>query len=147
MRALLSVAVLLAVSLTGCTFGDDDSERPGGSVSSSPLAAADGTNLSACSDARCEVEIRENDRLTLDAGWRVATMSVEYLSEEKITLKLEGLSGPTQIEGASESDPSNFDARYVSVTPMRHSSVNDIQLSMVAGDSQRAILVLSGPPA
>ncbi|MCW6005735.1 hypothetical protein K1W54_14275 [Micromonospora sp. CPCC 205371] len=142
MRALLSSALLVAASLGGCTFSDEDGGRPGGSSSSSPLPAADGTDLGACTDAECEVEVRENDRLSLDARWRVAAMSVEYLSEEKITLKLDRVSGSLELEGDSEPDPSNFDAVYLSVTAGRQGRVNDIELRMIGGDSKRAILVL-----
>ncbi|WP_203717845.1 hypothetical protein [Asanoa siamensis] len=135
-RVLIVMAVA-AMSLSGCVAVAEPTQNA--SSSPLPLPAADSTNLAACRDAACEVEVQKEDEVHLDPGWRLSAIEVEYLSEEKITLWLKELEGPGGVVGGLDSDISGAEG-HVSVTNGRPAQINGIELTMVTGTSARAIL-------
>lgn len=131
-----TVMAALVIALSGCTAFDEPAPDP----SPSPLRAADGTDLAACRDAACEVEVREDDEMLLDPKWHIHAIKVEYLSEEKITLWLKGMTGRWHVE-CTETDLTGDDG-HVSVKDGRPCIANDLEFAMAPGDSDRAVLTL-----
>lgn len=91
--ALLAVAGLLVLS--GCGTGDDDSSNassPGPSSakssakSSAPPKPADGTDLAACADGRCEVQVSASAKLPVPRKLKVASVRVESVGSGSVTV-------------------------------------------------------------
>ncbi|MFC6930877.1 hypothetical protein ACFQHO_11395 [Actinomadura yumaensis] len=92
--ALLALAGLLVLS--GCGTGDDDSSdasSPGGSSSAKPPAKssappkpADGTDLAACADGRCEVQVSASAKLPVPRKLKVASVRVESVGSGSVTV-------------------------------------------------------------
>ena len=90
----------------------------------------DGTNLTACQDADCEVEVRVGDVLQVDATFGVDAITVTSVEQDEITLALQGSSGGLEVEGE------------LSLTISRPGRINEVQISLTGTDSDRAVLVL-----
>lgn len=104
---LVSGAVL---ALAGCGSGKGDI----GSASASPAArtpnppaasppptshhAADGTRLSSCEDATCEVEVTGPTRIPVNRKTGIAALKVRSISPEEISLTATAASTPTGYE-------------------------------------------------
>lgn len=129
----LALAAALVIALSGCAA----LEEPTPNVPSpSPLPALDGTDLDACWDASCEVEVREDDQIGLDAKWGVKVIEVQYLSEEKMTLWLKGLTRDVRLSGL------DVDSTHLTVTERHQGGIDNIEISMHAAQPHRAILLL-----
>jgi hypothetical protein len=155
---VLTVAALLA----GCDAGEVPSPQPAATPSSSASAtttspaptspalpnATDGTNLAACQDADCEVEVRVGDRLDVDAAFGVDAITVTSVEQDEITVALQGSSGGFDVEGEEISISSNCsngrcrDEGELSLTTSRPGRINEVQISLTGTDSDRAVLVL-----
>jgi hypothetical protein len=97
-RGLLAAAgVLLAVA--GCessTAGrgtaasaqptSGSSQESGPATASAAPSAADGVNISACADARCEVLVRAGTALPVPASTRVQNLKVAAVTDDRVTL-------------------------------------------------------------
>ncbi|MDP9869742.1 MULTISPECIES: hypothetical protein [Streptosporangium] len=156
-----SAAVVVAVLLAGCDPGGAPAPwtaaAPGsaalapGTVRDSPASprASDGTDLAACQDADCEVEVRPGDRLRIDAGFGVDEITVRSLGGEEIRLGLRGSSGDLHIEGESvsvEDDCTDGRCRSVgelSLATGDQGRINGVRLRLAGLASGRAVLVLS----
>jgi hypothetical protein len=130
-----TVAVALAISLSGCTAFERTAPVP----SPSPLQADDGTDLAACVDADCEVEVRESDVLRLDAGWGIGGFEVVHLSEEKITLRLTSRGGHLEMTNMQVES----DGEHLIIEGHKTGVINQIEVTMIPADSTRAVLALS----
>jgi len=108
----------------------------------------DGTNLTACQDADCEVEVRVGDVLQVDATFGVDAITVTSVEQDEITLALQGSSGGLEVEGEGISISGNctngrcVDEGELSLTISRPGRINEVQISLTGTDSDRAVLVL-----
>jgi hypothetical protein len=163
------VAVTLTVLLAGCGSAETPAQPPAaapaqppagvtGSPAAAPTAASpspsvpaasDGTDLAACRDADCEVEVREGDRLRIDARFGVDSITVRSLGGDGATLRLEGSSGGMNVEGRNVSISGScvngrcHDDGFMSLTTSHPGRINDIRLRLAAVESSRAVLVLT----
>lgn len=147
---LLLCATVLGLLLTGCGGGDGDSDGPTATPSPRPSASAtpttsappsppsspgtafptpaDGTDLKACADGRCEVEVRSGDRITFTGDRvRLDSFTVVRIADNVLTYKAAG-------PGTS------FDGR---ITVPGTLVVNDLEVEVVAVDGDRAVIRLS----
>ncbi|MFF5257905.1 hypothetical protein ACFY4C_03090 [Actinomadura viridis] len=89
---LLGVAVLTL--LAGCGAGEGGSETVGDKVPSTPAspaprAAADGTDLNACEDGSCEVEVTGPAKLPVDPKkFKTGTLEVEPGQDDTVSFTL-----------------------------------------------------------
>jgi hypothetical protein len=94
---LITAAVLLAIG--GCessTAGrgtapstqstTGTSRGPGAGTPSTPASAADGANVSACADARCEVLVRAGTAIPVPARTGIRAVRVARVTDEQVTL-------------------------------------------------------------
>jgi hypothetical protein len=111
-------------------------------------AASDGTDLAACKDAECEVEVVPGDRLKINPRFGVHAISVKSVGPEEIMLALKGSSGSLRVEGSVVSTTSSctngrcHDEGVLSLTPGQPGRINAIQLRLATANPTRAILVL-----
>ena len=118
---------------------------------SSPLLpkAADGTDLAACTDAVCEVEVKSGDELKIDAKFRVDTVIVKAIGEDAIALALKGSAGGPNVEGRNVSSSVrcvNDNCSYtgeLTVTTAGPGRINDIAVSLIDTGSGRGVLKLA----
>jgi hypothetical protein len=165
---VLFAAVTAVALLAGCSSGEAPTRRiaASGNAASTPGAtqvspalpetstspalpkAANGTDLAACKDADCEVEVRSGDRLKIDAKFGVDAITVKSLGREEIRLALKGHSGGFRVEGRNVSINGTCtngrcrDEGELSLTADRPGRINTIQLRLADVNSARAILVL-----
>ncbi|GAA3941386.1 hypothetical protein GCM10023085_23680 [Actinomadura viridis] len=89
---LLGVAVLII--LAGCGTSKDGSETADGKVPSTPAsppprAAADGTDLNACEDGSCEVEVTGPATLPVDSKkFKTGTLEVEPGQDDTVSFTM-----------------------------------------------------------
>lgn len=128
----------------------DRSASTPGVIQPSPTLpdASNGTDLEACEDADCEVEVRSGDRLKIDTAFGVDAITVKSVRREEIRLALTGSSGGLRIEGRNVSVKGTcvngrcHDEGELSLTTDNPARVNEIRLRLAGADSVRAILVL-----
>lgn len=164
-----SAAVTVGALLAGCGSGEAPAQRtatepgnpastrgtaqtspkpPEASTSPASPKASNGTDLAACKDADCEVEVRPGDRLKIDARFGVDAITVKSLGGGEIRLALEGSSGGFQVEGENVSVKSACtndrcrDEGELSLTADSPGRVNDVRLRLAEAGSTRAVLVL-----
>jgi hypothetical protein len=146
------VGLVVAALLAGCA--DEQSPKVGvesNSPISSPLLpkAADGTDLAACTDAVCEVEVKSGDELKIDAKFRVDTVIVKAIGEDAIALALKGSAGGPNVEGRNVSSSVrcvNGNCSYtgeLAVTTENPERINDVRVSLLNVNDDRAILKLA----
>jgi hypothetical protein len=168
-RARFGAAVAAVALLSGCASqetpaqppapaSNDFAPAPGKAPDSGPAsevapealtgAASDGTDLAACRDAECEVEVVPGDRLKIAHKFGVNAISVKSLGTEEIMLGLEGSSGSLRVAGNVVSTTSSCsngrcrDQGVLSLTTDRPGRINAIQLRLAKASQTRAILVL-----
>jgi len=164
-RATLGAVLMVAGLLAGCGSPEAPPQRTaaatGGTApaptsppaptatASPPPSATDGTDLTACRDADCEVEVRVGDKLRFNAAIGVDVVTVKSVNNDMITLVLRGSSGGLRIEGTGVSVSGRCtngtcrDEGQLSVTTTRPGRINKMKLSLVGVDSGRAVLALS----
>jgi hypothetical protein len=161
-------AVTVVALLAGCGSGEapqrtaaapsNSASAPGATQASPALPeastspalpkASNGTDLAACKDADCEVEVRSGDRLKIDAKFGVDAITVKSLGREEIRLTLKGSSGGFRVEGRNVRVKGTCtngrcrDEGELSLTADRPGRINTIQLRLGEVNSARAILVL-----
>jgi hypothetical protein len=162
------IAVTLTALLAGCGSAEE-SVRPAAPVPAQPPAAApgnpaastpspvqaspsakasNGTDLAACKDADCEVEVREGDRLKIDPRFGLDTITVRSIGRGEVTVALEGTSGQLKAEGRNVSVSTScmngrcHDQGMMSLTTTWPGRINKIRLRLVAITDSRAILSL-----
>ncbi|WP_187284652.1 hypothetical protein [Streptomyces sp. uw30] len=91
--------------------------------------AVDGTDLDACFDNACEVEVTGADTIQLDGTAGVDELSIDSVADN--TLTLTGSSG----NGAQQSTASQ--------TAPGRSTINDLVVDLISVDGDRAIIRLS----
>ncbi|WP_405593335.1 hypothetical protein [Streptomyces sp. NBC_01092] len=91
--------------------------------------AVDGTDLDACFDNACEVEVTGGDTIQLDGTAGVDELSIDSVADN--TLTLTGSSG----NGAQQSTASQ--------TAPGRSTINDLVVDLISVDGDRAIIRLS----
>lgn len=158
-KAILTVVLVASAALTllaGCGGGDTPSKqnshaKPNSSAPASPRAlseATDGTNLAACRDANCAVDVRVADRLAIDSTFGLDSITVKAIGNDKITLATQGTSGGLQAEGTNVSTSSSCvnnrcrDEGELSISTSRSGRVNDVDLKLAKIDGDHAALVL-----
>jgi len=164
-----AAAVAAVALLAGCGSGEaptrrsaaasSDSAPTPGAAQESPLPqetstspalpkASNGTDLAACKDADCEVEVRPGDRLKIDAKFGLDAITVKSFGRDEIRLALQGSSGGLHVEGRNVSVNSACtngrcrDEAEMSLTTDRPGRINTIQLRLAELNSDRAVLAL-----
>ncbi|WP_203972790.1 hypothetical protein [Planotetraspora silvatica] len=164
-----AAAAAAVALLAGCGSGEEPTQRsaaassnsastpevalasplpPEASTSPASPKAANGTDLAACKDADCEVEVRPGDRLKIDAKFGLDSITVKSLGRDEIRLALQGSSGGLHVDGRNVSVNSSctngrcHDEGEVSLTTERPGRINTIQLRLAEVASDHAILVL-----
>ena len=90
-----------ALALAGCGSGGDGtrsaSSSPSAHVSNppTPRGAADGTNVNACTDGACEIEVTGPTRIPLGHGSDIASLKVTSISAGELSLTAIAASTPT----------------------------------------------------
>lgn len=118
----------------GCGVGLTDAAKTVESVSKGTPSAgdgqpADGTDLGACFDNACEVEVTGGDTIQLDGTAGVDELKIDSVADN--TLTVTGLSG----NGAQQSTASQ--------TAPGRSTINDLVVDLIRIDGDRAIIRLS----
>ncbi|WP_327583807.1 hypothetical protein OHA25_49610 [Nonomuraea sp. NBC_00507] len=115
----------------------------------SPQSAADGSDLAACKDADCEVEIRAGDRLTIDERFGVQRLTISSLNADEAVLTLLGSTGGLRAEGMSVSVSGTCvngrcrDEGKLTLTPHSPGRINSIRLELPYLTDDHAILRLT----
>ncbi|MEW9530172.1 hypothetical protein [Microbispora sp. NPDC049125] len=114
---------------------------------SSPSATPHSTDLAACRDGDCEVEVRRDDRLKVDPKFGVDSVTVVSLGDGYIRLALEGHTGGLHVQGGGNVSVSGscvngrcHDEAEMSLTPDMPVRVDGLRLVLVSSDSSRAVL-------
>jgi hypothetical protein len=121
-----------SASATPATGTPSTTPQPARS-SASPAARkpADGTHLAACSDARCEVEVKAGDVIHFNAGATrkagFGDLTVKSVRENKVVYAMAG------------------HATFTQPGPNRSANVNGISLTLVRADGKRAVIRVGGP--
>jgi hypothetical protein len=112
------------------------------------MPAADGSDLAACQDASCVVEVRQGDRLKINAKFGLDAITVKAIRAKGVTLALRGRGGGLQLMGMNVSVSSTCvndqcrDEASLLLTTGRPGRVNDIGLRLKEVGSDRAVLAL-----
>ncbi|MBO0881871.1 MAG: hypothetical protein J2P17_16325 [Mycobacterium sp.] len=93
-RAARPLAMLAAamLALAGCGQGDETSPRPTARSESSPPGQpalptpADGSNLAACRDGRCEVGVNASMKIPVPRKLRVDSVQVQSVGADSVTI-------------------------------------------------------------
>ena len=168
-RARFGAAVAAVALLSGCVSQETPAQQPAPALNElAPApekapdpgpasevapealtgAASDGTDLAACKDAECEVEVVPGDRLKIAHRFGVNAIRVKSLDTDEIMLGLEGSSGSLRVAGNVVSTTSSCsngrcrDQGVLSLTTDRPGRINAIQLRLAKANQTRAILVL-----
>lgn len=88
-------------------------------------AAADGTDLRACRDGRCEVQVSPHDRIPAPSGMGIDTITVTAITADGITLTG---TGPGTVVSVGWGGPGET------------SYLNDLAITLVAVADGRAVL-------
>ncbi|MFC7327827.1 hypothetical protein [Marinactinospora rubrisoli] len=156
-RPPMTAATLIAtvVLLGGCGAADtpedgQDAESSAPSTSANGAAgtstasaapqdlpqAADGTDLAACSDADCEVQVAEGDEFPLDGGYGLDRMVFDTVDEE--TVAFSGYGPGSQVSGSVPAPSADTADTALFV-------MNGIEVTVVAVDGEHAIVRLTPP--
>ncbi|WP_285704582.1 hypothetical protein [Microtetraspora sp. NBRC 16547] len=107
------------------------------------------TNLAACADADCEVEVRPGDRLKINSRFGVDAITVNSVSTEEVRLRIEGTSGGLDVEGENTSVQGSCtngrcrDEGEMSLTTDMPGRINKVRLRLVKSDFSHAVLMLT----
>lgn len=110
--------------------------------------AANGTDLAACRDADCEVEVTVNDELPIDGKFGIDLITVTTVGADRVRLGVLGTAGGLEVEGLDVSASGSCtngncrDVGELSLTTEIDGRINDILLSLGGLDGERAVLVL-----
>ncbi|GLW98171.1 hypothetical protein Misp02_22580 [Microtetraspora sp. NBRC 16547] len=169
------VAIGVAVLLAGCDSGRAPTQHVGTVSSGLPLTpipspaspapsqafpspsqvspsrpvASKRTNLAACADADCEVEVRPGDRLKINSRFGVDAITVNSVSTEEVRLRIEGTSGGLDVEGENTSVQGSCtngrcrDEGEMSLTTDMPGRINKVRLRLVKSDFSHAVLMLT----
>ncbi|WP_405086509.1 hypothetical protein [Microbispora sp. NBC_01389] len=133
-----------AVSTTMSTTVPAPSATP--APAALPAAAAD---PEACRNADCEVEVRQGDRLRLDAATGLDALTVAALDQGVVRLRFEGSSGGYRVEGMNvgvSQDCVNGRCRTrgsLTLTMDRPARIGDIHLRLTSVRPDEAVLAIS----
>lgn len=73
------------------TPSESSAPSPSGTPTAAPLPeAADGTDLTACADADCEVVVEEGDEFAMDGSYGVEQFTVESVGADGLSMAGEG---------------------------------------------------------
>ncbi|MBA8949126.1 hypothetical protein ACFQU9_30055 [Actinomadura namibiensis] len=145
-RVLVAVAVL---ALTGC--GPTDTSPPDASArKKTPSAptlpkAADGTDLKACADGRCEVQVDAPADLPVPRKLQVASVRVQSVGPDTVTLVGRPLGSRTGgfCTGVKCSSSSAGGKFTLTLGPASTGSQNDLKVTVVAVNGGSAVLRLA----
>lgn len=119
MRSWGIAVIAVAVLLGGCDSAVSGTALPGTAVprptapptalSAAPPTATDGTNVSACADAPCEVSVGPGTAIPLPANTEVKNVKVTTVTRDRVTLTGEdaGNSSSGSCTGQCDSNDSN----------------------------------------
>ncbi|WP_327047224.1 hypothetical protein OG320_04865 [Microbispora sp. NBC_01189] len=103
----------------------------------------------ACRNADCEVEVRQGDRLRLDAATGLDALTVAALDQGVVRLRFEGSSGGYRVEGMNvgvSQDCVNGRCRTrgaLTLTMDRPARIGDIHLRLTSVRPDEAVLAIS----
>ncbi|MEC3980761.1 hypothetical protein [Amycolatopsis sp. H20-H5] len=158
MNTVRWLAVLVATSamaLAGCTGTPvQGSAAPQGSAASRPSTAepsktsapqaADGTDLSACSDGTCQVRVTVSAKITLPASTRVESLTVTAIADGHVTLTGHDIGnrhGGASIGECSLSSNNNDLTMVVGVSGSCRP--NNLRVDVVSVDGDSAVLSIA----
>ncbi|WP_182873777.1 hypothetical protein [Microbispora sp. H10670] len=107
------------------------------------------TDPEACRNADCEVEVRQGDRLRLDAATGLDALTVAALDQGMVRLRFEGSSGGYRVEGMNvgvSQDCVNGRCRTrgaLTLTMDRPARIGDIHLRLTSVRPDEAVLAIS----
>lgn len=151
-RAVAAMAMSGTLVLAGCGLGDEDSpssssrsgtpSKPATSAPSAPPQAADGTDLSACADGRCEVRVGASGRIPVPRKLGVDSVRVEAVGSGAITIVGRYIGGRQggYCTGVRCSSVGNGNRFKLTLAPDSLSSQNDLSITAVAIDGGMAVL-------
>ncbi|MGK5552997.1 hypothetical protein ACSNOI_15395 [Actinomadura kijaniata] len=149
-RRGLVVVAALALALAGCGSTDDGPSAGPSAPKASPSAsappkAADGTDLKACADGQCEVQVNASADLPVPRGFQVASVRVQSVGPDTVTLvgrPLGNRSGGfcTGVKCSSSSAGGKF---TLTLGPASTGSQNGLKVTVVAVGGGSAVLRLA----
>ncbi|KAB2344451.1 hypothetical protein [Actinomadura rudentiformis] len=151
-RVVAAVALSGTLVLAGCGLGDEESPSasppstsPPSTSQSKPATsaqAADGTDLSACADGRCEVRVGASGRIPVPRKLGVDSVQVEAVGSDAITIVGRYIGGRqsgycTGVKCSSVGKGTRFE---LTLAPDSLSSQNGLSITAVAIDGGMAVL-------
>ncbi|GAA4196959.1 hypothetical protein [Microbispora amethystogenes] len=119
------------------------------SVTPAPAALPAAADPEACRNADCEVEVRQGDRLRLDAATGLDALTVAALDQGVVRLRFEGSSGGYRVEGMNvgvSQDCVNGRCRTrgaLTLTMDRPARIGDIHLRLTSVRPDEVVLAIS----
>lgn len=150
--ALLTAVAGVMLALAGCGQGDDVISPPSPARSESSAAAspalptaADGANLGACRDGRCEVRVRASAEIPVPRSLRVDSVRVQSVGADTVTIVGRYLGDQTGgfCTGVNCSSSGSGDGFRLTLGPDSTGSQNDLSISAVAVTGGFAVLRLA----
>ncbi|ETK36877.1 hypothetical protein [Microbispora sp. ATCC PTA-5024] len=117
-------------------------------ASPSPSPSPSPSELTACRKADCEVEVHRGDRLVVDPGFGLDSITVTSLADEGVMLAVENSTGRMSVEGGSaRTSGSCTDGRChgeaeIALSTGGQVRVNGVRLRVSRADSTRATLTV-----
>jgi hypothetical protein len=150
---MVALAATLIALAAGC--GDNKSSAkheptasPSAPARPSP-SAADGTNLTACQDGTCEVQVRTGDQIKVNPTFGLDMFTVKSIEDGRVTLMMRGTHGGLEAVGRGISVSTNCannrcqDEGELGLVTGMQGRVNKILLNLSAAGGGQAILKLT----
>jgi hypothetical protein len=112
-------------------------------------SAADGSDLDACADADCTVQVRDGDEIALDSTFGLDTITVSSTRTDEVVLEFGGTAGGLEAEGMDVSVSGSCtngvcrDEGELTLTDDVDGRINDILLRLAGTDDTQAVLTLT----
>jgi hypothetical protein len=143
-----------ALVLAGCGSGHDAaSQAPSSSgparatasaSASAPIASADGTDLKACADGRCEVRVDQGARIPVPRRLRVASVRVRSVSATAVTIVGSGIGNSSNSRGTGNFSAESTNGEFrITMGADSEVSQNGLNIAVVALQDEYAVLRLS----
>lgn len=140
MRRWGTAVIAVGVLLGGCDSAESGTASP---IPTAAPTAADGTNVAACSDAKCDVSVGPGTAIPLPASTGVRNLKVTTVTSDRVTFTGEdtGNSSSGTCTGQCDSTDSNG-VFTVTLGPDSEDTENGMSIAVEGFDNGRVVLKL-----